>query len=184
MTQYASGRFLLRIEPGLHASLRGAAAAAGLSLNDFCARKLAAPGLHPFDPAARAVERAAGEAGSGLVGVVVFGSRSRGEMSERSDIDLLIVVDASVELTRDLYRVWDDDPLVWEGRAVEPHFVRLPDSSAAPSALWLEVAVEGVVLFERGFELSMHLASLRGWIASGAVRRRWSHGQPYWVEAA
>jgi len=37
------GRFLLRISPGLHAALREAATAQGLSLNDYCARKLAAP---------------------------------------------------------------------------------------------------------------------------------------------
>ena len=36
-----SGRFVLRIDPGLHGALRKAARAAGVSLNEYCARKLA-----------------------------------------------------------------------------------------------------------------------------------------------
>ena len=181
---HASGKFLLRIEPGLHAALRQAAAAVGLSLNDFCARKLAAPGLAPSAPGAQAVERAAAAVGDALVGVVAFGSWARQELTEASDIDLLIVVDAPVELTRELYRGWDAEPLLWDGRRVEPHFARRPERGWRPSSLWLEVGVEGVVLFERGLEVSRYLAEVRGLIATGAVQRRWSHGQPYWVAAA
>jgi predicted HicB family RNase H-like nuclease len=36
-----SGRFLLRIDPGLHAALRHAASASGQSLKEYCGRKLA-----------------------------------------------------------------------------------------------------------------------------------------------
>lgn len=180
----ASGRFLLRIEPGLHAVLRRAAAAAGLSLNDYCARKLAAPGPAPWEPARLAVTRAAAQVGEGLVGVAAFGSWARGEDTTGSDVDMLIVVDASVAVTRALYRIWDDDPLRWNGRRIEPHFVGLPEAGSRPTGLWLEVAVDGVVLFERGFELSGYLATLRRQIAAGAVQRRWTHGQPYWIEVA
>jgi predicted nucleotidyltransferase len=179
----ASGKFLLRMEPGLHAALRSAAAAAGMSLNDFCTRKLAAPGLAVSGPGAVAVERAAAQVGSGLVGVVAFGSWARQELTARSDVDLVIVIGPEVELSRALYRPWDEEPLHWEGRTVEPHFARLP-GGGRPTSLWLEVAVEGVVLFERGLEVSRDLSRIRRLIASGRVRRRWSHGQPYWVEAA
>ncbi|MCH7748333.1 MAG: toxin-antitoxin system HicB family antitoxin [Acidobacteria bacterium] len=49
----ALGRFVLRLSSCLHAALRGATAAAGLSLNDSCARTLAAPigNLSAFDGA-------------------------------------------------------------------------------------------------------------------------------------
>ena len=39
----ASGRFVLRLTPELHAELQAAAKQSGVSLNEFCARKLSAP---------------------------------------------------------------------------------------------------------------------------------------------
>ncbi|MCI0434182.1 MAG: type II toxin-antitoxin system HicB family antitoxin, partial [Gemmatimonadetes bacterium] len=62
-----SGRFVMRIDPALHAALRDAARAAGLSLNDYCVRKLAAPGS-PVGPAEEVLKRAASLLGAGLVG--------------------------------------------------------------------------------------------------------------------
>ena len=51
----------MRLKPGLHAALRSAAAAAGVSLNNYCARKLAAPmgPLAALRGGAAIVERAA-----------------------------------------------------------------------------------------------------------------------------
>jgi hypothetical protein len=184
MATKASGRFVLRLEPGLHAALRRAAAAAGVSLNEYCARKLSAPGSEPTDAAAAIVARAAETAGDGLVGVVAFGSWARGEERPDSDLDILIVVDPRTKLKRSLYRGWDSGDLEVGGLRVEPHIVHLPEPSDRPSSLWLEVAVDGVVLFERGLEASRHLARVRSFIAEGGTRRKWSHGQPYWVEAA
>lgn len=184
MKEPASGRFLLRMEPELHAALRRAAAAAGTSLNEYCARKLSAPGAGATDAAAAILARAAGALGDGLVGVVAFGSWARGEQRADSDLDVLIVVDPEVRLRRDLYRGWDSEALEADGLRVEPHFVHVPAAAARPSSLWLEVAVDGVVLFERELEVSRHLARVRAFIAEGGAERRWSHGQPYWVEAA
>src|SRR5665647_1443966 len=90
-----SGRFLLRINPGLHALLRASARDLGLSLNDYCARKLTLP----VDAAALAddgpavVQRAVDLYGSHLAGVAVFGSWARGEAADGSDVDLLVVLD-------------------------------------------------------------------------------------------
>ena len=76
----ASGRFVLRIDPGLHAALRAAARESGVSLNDYCVRKLALPvgSLAATDPAGAAVARAAGLFGERLLGVVAYGSWARG----------------------------------------------------------------------------------------------------------
>lgn len=180
-----SGRFVLRIDPHVHAALRAAAEAAGMSLNEYCARALAATSTNlGARPAAAAVERAAQMFGAALVGVAVFGSWARDEMSDTSDVDLLVVLDGTVSITRALYRRWDEAPLSWEGRPLEPQFVNIDGSARRPAGMWAEVAVDGVVLFERGFQLSKRLVRLRRDIAAGRLVRRVVSGQSYWVEAA
>jgi hypothetical protein len=178
----SSGRFVLRIDPGLHAALRAAAREAGLSLNEYCARKLALPAGSPADYGGEAVERAAAQFGDALLGVVVFGSWARRQDVGTSDVDLLIVVDASVDIRRELYRRWDAAPLYWHDHPIEPHIVRLPSAPGRISGLWAEVAMDGVILFERGHVVSMHLTSVRQAIAAGRLVRRHVHGQSYWVE--
>jgi len=181
-----SGRFLLRLTPGLHATLRSAAREAGLSLNDYCARRLAAPSgsLDGLRGASTVVERAAELFCEDLIGVVAFGSWARGEAVASSDVDVLVVVEGSAPITRALYRRWDVKPLTWEGRVVEPHFVRLAAVEAPATGLWAEAAIDGIVLFERGSRLSARLAEVRREIVAGRLVRRLSHGQPYWAEVA
>jgi predicted nucleotidyltransferase len=181
-----SGRFLLRLEPGLHAALRSAAADAGLSLNAYCARKLAAPlgSLAAVDEAAGAVTTVANHFGDALVGVVIFGSWVRDELTSDSDVDLLVVVAPNVPLERELYRRWDREPVHWEGRPVEPLFVHLPDPRDRASGLWAEVATEGIVLFERALAVSKVLLQIRRDIARGLLVRGTAHGHPYWAEVA
>jgi hypothetical protein len=181
-----SGRFLLRIDPGLHGALRQAAAAAGLSLNDYCARKLALPLGDPtaLSGAAEIVGRAATLFGARLVGVVAFGSWTRADTADDSDFDALVVVDPAVRLTRELYRRWDEAPVVWNGRPVEPHVVHPPAPDTIVGGLWAEVALDGIVLFERGLQLSRRLVRVRRDIAAGRLVRRVVHGQPYWTAVA
>jgi predicted nucleotidyltransferase len=178
-----SGRFLLRLGPGLHGALRGAAAAAGVSLNEYCALKLAAPlgELAVSAGAARAVQQAAAVAGGALVGVIAFGSWARGGLHDQSDVDLLIVLDETRQLSRALYAAWDDAPVFLDGRRVEPHFVTLPVEVPRAIGLWAEAALDGIVLFARDRELGALLSALRRQLADGRVRRGSAHGQPYWV---
>jgi hypothetical protein len=182
----ASGRFVLRLPPGLHAALRRAAAEAGLSLNDYCTRKLSAPAgnLTAMAGATAAVARAAELFGEDLIAVVAFGSWARGEAIATSDVDVLVVVDAGAPLTRALYRRWDAAPLTWDGRPVEPHFVHLPEAGERPTGLWAEAAIDGLVIFERGTRVSGRLAELRRAVLAGRLVRRIVHGQPYWSEVA
>lgn len=182
----ASGRFVLRLPPGLHAALRRAAQEAGSSLNDYCTRRLAAPGGNPtaLRGASMVVERAAALLGERLIGVVTFGSWARGEAADTSDVDVLIVVEAGVPLARALYRAWDETPVTWEGRPVEPHFVHQPSPEGRVGSIWGEVAIDGVVLFERGVLVSDRLARVRRDILTGRLVRRIVHGQPYWAEVA
>ncbi len=158
-----------------------------MSLNDYCSRKLATPlgNPMPLHPASSvALERAAKMFDEHLIGIAVFGSWARGELSDSSDIDLLIVVERGVSLTRSLYRKWDKSPIRWRGRAVEPHFVHLPALEETASGTWAEVAIDGVVLFEVGLRISARLVRVRHDILSGRLVRRKVHGQPYWTEVA
>lgn len=181
----ASGRFVLRLPPALHAALQAAAREAGVSLNEYCLRRLTAPstGLGLGADAAGLLARAAALFGEALVGVVVYGSWARGEAVAESDVDVLVVVERQVALSRALYRTWDEAPVTWQGRRVDPHFVH-PLGERRLAGVWGEAAVDGVVLFERGLRISTDLARVRRDIAAGRLVRRLVHGQPYWTEAA
>lgn len=180
-TSTASGRFLLRLPAELHARLRGEAAAAGVSLNEHCVRRLSQPGAVV---GTEILERAFAELGGGLRAAVVFGSWARGSASADSDVDVLLVVAESVRLERSLYRPWDATPVLLDGLRVEPHIAHLPVAEARLSGLWCELAVEGLVLFDRDLATSRYLASVRERIARGEMTRRLVHGQPYWAGAA
>jgi hypothetical protein len=181
-----SGRFLLRVQKNVHARLQKAARALGVSLNEYCVRRLAVPGAAVLveNGATAAVEWPLAQFGDGLVGVLVYGSFVRGDATSASDVDLLVVVSPSVPLTRALYRTWDTAPPLWAGRTMDPHFVHLPRDGRTVAGAWCEAAIDGVVLFERDGVVTRHLVAVRGAIASGRLVRRSAHGQPYWTVAA
>lgn len=113
-----SGRFLLRLPPPVHAMLDAAARDAGLSLNEYCVRRLAAGGSAVVDDAAaEVVTRAATVAGSALIAVVLHGSLARNEATAASDADILVVVESRLTLRRGLYRTWDAHPVRWRSAA-------------------------------------------------------------------
>jgi len=181
-----SGRFLLRIGARLHERLQGAARSRGVSLNELCVRRLSVPGpsLLVEPGAAASVERSRSQFGGALAGVLVYGSYARGDATAASDVDLLVVVDPAISLTRALYRDWDVEPVEWQGRHVDPHFIHLPGNRRTTPGAWCEAAIDGVVLWERDGAVTRHLAAIRGDIAAGRLLRRSAHGQPYWTEAA
>jgi len=179
-----SGRLVLRMRPGLHAALRKAADSLGMSLNHCCTRKLAVPtgNLAALSGAAGAIERAAERFGADLAGVVVFGSWARGELTDRSDVDLLVALESRLPVTRPLYRAWDEAPVTRENRPAEPHLVHLPAPGEPVGGVWAEAALEGVVVFETGFRLSTRLALIRRDIISGRMVRGVAHGRPCWKQ--
>ena len=130
---------------------------------------------------AEAVARAEEVVGGSLAGVVAFGSWARGELTDASDVDLLIVVDPGTPVRRALYRHWDESPVAWNGRPVEPRFACLPDAGEPPSGFWAEIATEGVLLLERDPRLSAHLERVRDAVAKGGLQRRTAHGHGYWT---
>lgn len=137
---------------------------------------------HPVVLAVR--DRAEQIAGSKLIGIVAHGSWARDEMRAASDVDVLIVVERTVALTRDLYRKWDREPLDWEGRPVDAHFVHLPDAPDRAGGVWCEAAIDGIVLDDLDGRVERTLQRIRRAIANGTLIRKHAHGQPYWTVAA
>lgn len=181
-----SGKFVLRVGPELHRQLVAQAKAAGQSLNEHCARRLAAG-----PPAARFASFGLDEAVvSALVnavdprplGVVLFGSVARGEQTEASDMDLLVVLAEGLQPTRALYRdVERKVDLSGLRPAPSLHLVSLPGRAADSGSLWFEVALDGVVLWEQGTRISARLRDVRRHISEGRRVRRHAYGHPYWV---
>lgn len=179
-------RVLLRLPAELHRSLVKAAADADLSFNEFCVRRLGAPSDAQGQSAVRSlvVTRARAAFGDRLDGVLVLGSWARGEAAATSDIDVLIVIDSKTALTRELYRRWDQDPISFEGRAIDAHFAHPSPAGTVPTAVWCEAAVDGILWYDRDGAVSIRLGEVRRAIAEGRVVRAFAHGQPYWKGAA
>lgn len=177
---------LLRLPGPLHRELVRVAESHGLSFNEFCVRRLRAPAGPQETSSVRALvlDHAQATFGARLAGVLALGSWARGDAAAGSDIDVLIVIDSSLALTRDLYRGWDRTALVFEGRAIDAHFIHLPMPGGAPTAVWCEAAIDGLVWHDRDGAVERRLAEVRRAIADGRVVRGRVHGQPYWKGAA
>jgi predicted nucleotidyltransferase len=190
---------ILRVPPSLHQQLKQEARSADMSLNKRCLALLSgkartSPVRHSTldlrhassassltnalkDLAARVLQTI----GDDIEGLVLFGSFARGQELDRSDIDLLVVLNDGVSLDRDVYSRWQFGK--FSGREVSPLFVQIPAEGERIGGLWFEVALEGVVLFDRDLHLSRFLSRVRNYIASGRIRRMITHGHPYWVHS-
>lgn len=139
----------------------------------------------------RAAAAIAREVGADLEAVVLFGSRARGHDGPGSDVDLLLAVGSAAPLGRERYAAWDQrlagaSEIRALGARVSPHFARLPaeppgQSEDGGGALWLEVALHGIVLWQRTAAPSLWIGDARERMATGVLRRRLAHGQPYWT---
>jgi hypothetical protein len=186
MKKDPSGRFVLRLPPGIHQALRKEASIRAMSLNAVCQQALEAhvsgntrfrPGETETSSMVAGIRELLGNA---LMGVVMFGSAARGESREGSDVDLLLVLERERPLTRNLYSLWDER---FRTSVQSPHFVHMPASPTRAGSLWLEASVDGVVFYDRDGAVARFLGRIRQLIASGRLRRRWAYGHPYWVKA-
>jgi len=171
-----SGKFVLRLDPETHQSLKEEAKAHGESLNSLCLRKLkgganTAVGSEITD---RIVQEFAPE------GLVLFGSVARGEASARSDVDLLIVLPQEVPISRKLYQQWDE-VFRHVGDKYSPQFVHLPKTQEVIGSIWLETALDGEILYDEKKLVKSVLIKIRSQIAEGRYLRKVSHGHSYWI---
>jgi hypothetical protein len=177
--------FLLRLPRALHATLTERAAHEGLSLNEYCTRRLGAPeppSVTRIDIGA-IVEPAVRVAGGHFVGLIAHGSTVRGEASTSSDVDVLVVVDRGLPLTRDVYREWDIANHERRGSRLDAHFIHLPERPSRAASVWCEAAIEGVVLVDVDGRVEQTLREVRRAIGEGRLVRKRAHGQPYWAAA-
>jgi len=176
----------VRIPPDLHEQVRRHAYEHGISLNACCKQALEEY-LAPEMPAGHGVagpeqgwvRTATTLIGEDLAGVVLFGSFARGEAMTHSDIDLLIVTEPSVPLNRALYARWDS---VSSDAAISPHFVHLPGKVFEAGSLWYEMAIDGIVLFEKDGMITGFLQTVRRAIADRLIERRDAYGHGYWIK--
>lgn len=187
MKDPTSGRFVLRIQADLHRRLRREADQAGLSLNRFCAKLLDEGTIGnrlALRTAAPEIPEILSSWEDKLEGIFLFGSVAREEAGKSSDVDLLFVLRDGVELSRELYRKWEEESerRSWN-RKLSPHFVKLPASESDAGSIWLETAIDGIAIWDRDGKVSAFLSTLRHAIAEGRIRREYSHGHPYWSRA-
>ena len=105
-------------------------------------------------------------------------------MTAGDHIDLLVVIEAGVPITRSLYREWEGAVPAWNGREIDRHVVHLSAPDDPVSGSWAEAAVCGLVLYDRELAISRRLIAIREHIAAGGLVRRMSQGQPYWIHEA
>lgn len=172
-----SGKFVLRVDPKLHKSLRDEASKKGESLNSLCVRKISGGTTIETSPWQNIVERIKAEFQP--VGIVLFGSVARGEQNSKSDIDLLIVLAGGDSVSRESYKRWDR--LAQVSEKFSPQFVHLPKANEAVGSIWLENAIEGEILYDQADTLKKTFLEIRRKIALGFYVRKQSHGQFYWV---
>lgn len=125
-----------------------------------------------LEVAQRAVEALRQGLGDALLAVVLFGSRARGEARENSDWDLLVLSDG---LARDTFtrHLALKRLLPPDDRSALSLMAKTPDEFEAHlPALYLDVALDGKVLYDPKGYAERRLAQLRNLIEQGGLRRR------------
>ncbi len=183
-----SGKFVLRIPSELHQIVEKKSKELGVSLNHFCKAKLEEALSGKKNEHSQGVQCLIQEWGENVVGLVLFGSVARGEQTPPSDLDLLIVLNSKIKLSRSLYKIWDlKSAEVFNkefNSKVSPHFIHIPQDTMGAGGLWYEVSIDGIVLWEKNYLISRFLKRIRESILSGSIKRFMTHGHPYWVKYA
>lgn len=186
MMKELSGRSVVRIPPGLHERVRRHAYERGISLNTCCRYALEEylaqerpVGSAITGPEESWVRIATEVLGGDLACMVLFASSARGESMTHSDIDLLIVTETSAQLCRALYLAWDS---ACSEAAVSPHFVHLPEKVFEAGSLWYEIAIDGLILFEKERRITGFLRTVRKAIADHLIERRNAYGHGCWIK--
>ncbi|NLG85005.1 MAG: nucleotidyltransferase domain-containing protein [Firmicutes bacterium] len=121
--------------------------------------------------------------GENLVAVVLFGSWARGEAGPESDWDLLVLAHGLKPLPRH-FRLKTMLPEAWRGRV--SILAKTPSEfTARPAELYLDIALDDVVLYDTDGYITQRLAYLRDLIARHGLRRErigrempWNWRQP------
>jgi len=118
---------------------------------------------------------------SDILGMILYGSQVRGDATEISDIDVLVVLDNARKINRTLYSELD----CLEG--LDPRvcimLAHLPNEESKVGSLWLEVSQCCEVLMDTAKAIEKVITRSKKLVEDGKVVRKESHGQGYWVYA-
>lgn len=172
-------RVLLRLPSTLHQLVKTKAAELNTSVNSVLIqaieRGLSTGDLQGSQP--QIISSAERQFGEAFLGLLLYGSRARGDAYETSDTDILLVVDPSVRIERELYRSWD----TILPSDISLNISNLPSSARDAGSLWFECALDAKVLHDPTGIIRRRLEEIKEMIVSGAVIRRTTHGQGYWI---
>jgi len=179
MSSKEQARILLRLPAALHHLVQAKAQMLNASVNSVLVQAiehgLSIGNVEKVEPLI--IKMAGEQFGQAFIGLLMYGSRARGDAYESSDTDLLLVVDRTVRIERDLYRPWDaalpDD--------ISLNISSLPESAEGAGSLWLECALDAKILYDPKGVLRRKLEEIKDLIVSGAFVRRTTHGQGYWI---
>ncbi|MGB3633943.1 MAG: nucleotidyltransferase domain-containing protein [Rubrobacteraceae bacterium] len=109
--------------------------------------------------------------GWNLVSVVLFGSRARGETHEGSDWDFLVVARDLPEGTLErVFRLKKMIPPLYRGEA--SLLAKTPEEfTAGLPELYLDIALDGVVLYDTGAYMANRLEALKALIRRKGLHR-------------
>jgi uncharacterized protein len=109
--------------------------------------------------------------GEKLVAVVLFGSRARGDANEESDWDMLVIARDLPERQIERYRkIKEIIPPKWRGRI--SILAKTPDEfEAVLPSLYLEIALDGLILYDPHEYARAKLQKLRRLIQAKDLRR-------------
>lgn len=172
-------KILLRLPKALHDAVKMRAAAAQVSINKLLERYIARGIADQVDndAATLVIDEARRDFGDSFKGLLLFGSRARGDSHDTSDTDLLLVLADDIRIERSLYRHWDQ--ILPEHISLQ--ITHLPSSAEDAGSLWLECALDARILSDPSGEIASFLSKAKGYITSGHVVRRVVHGQGFWV---
>jgi len=119
-------------------------------------------------PAVRALQQGLGKK---LVAVVLFGSRARGDAKEESDWDMLVIAKDLPKRQMERYRKTKEIlPQKWRGQI--SILAKTPDEfEAVLPSLYLEIALDGLILYDPQEYAGIQLQKLRRLIQAKDLRR-------------
>jgi predicted nucleotidyltransferase len=115
-----------------------------------------------------------------LVAVVLFGSRARGDANEASDWDLMIIARNLPDQVFERHLVLKTMlPIAWRG--ITAILAKTPQEfEARLPGLYLDIALDGIVLYDTHEYIAERLARLRRLIQKKGLRRELSQRDMVW----